>query len=92
MRTTLSIDDDLLAEAKALAARTRRPLGNVVDDALRVLLHPTSESRPRSPVRLPTDGASGLQPGVDLEDREQLAELLGDNASGPVSASRHAAD
>ncbi|MHB8275601.1 MAG: hypothetical protein ACYDC9_12730 [Dermatophilaceae bacterium] len=27
---------------------------------------------------LPTDGGSGLQPGVDLEDKDQIAQLLGD--------------
>jgi len=30
-------------------------------------------------VSLPTDGGSGLQPGVDLENKEQIAELLDDN-------------
>lgn len=77
MRTTVSIDDNLLAEAKALAARTGRPLGAVVDDALRVLL--IDRTSTRAPVEIPTYGGSGLQPGVDLEDKEALAELLGDN-------------
>jgi Arc/MetJ family transcription regulator len=38
MRTTVNIDEHLLAEAKAEAARTKRSLGDVVDDALWVLL------------------------------------------------------
>lgn len=77
MRTTVTIDDHLLAEAKALAARTGRPLGAVVDDALRVLL--VERAATRAPVEIPTYGGSGLQPGVDLDDKEALAELLGDN-------------
>jgi hypothetical protein len=33
----------------------------------------------RMAFRLPTSGSGGLQPGVDLEDKEAMAELLGDN-------------
>jgi hypothetical protein len=81
MRTTLTIDDHLLAEAKAVAARTHRTIGSVFEDALRQML--ARADGPRSTtgaVRLPSDGGSGLQPGVDLENKEQIAELLGDNA------------
>jgi predicted transcriptional regulator len=82
MRTTVNIDDHLLAEAKILAARTSRPLGTVIDDALRVMFHRSdNENAVRQEFRLPTHGAGGLQPGVDLEDKEALAELLGDNAA-----------
>ncbi|MDQ3782572.1 MAG: DUF2191 domain-containing protein [Actinomycetota bacterium] len=78
MRTTVTIDDHLLAEAKAVAARTRRNLGDIIDDALRNHLTP-SHRRDWDPVDIPTYGGSGLQPGIDLEDREGLAEVLGDN-------------
>jgi hypothetical protein len=77
MRTTVTIDDELLRQAKEAAARQNRRLGDVIDDALRVLL------RERAPkgrtVTLPTYGSGWLRPGVDLEDKESLAELLGDN-------------
>jgi Arc/MetJ family transcription regulator len=80
MRTTVNIDNDLLAEAKRIAVRTRRPLGEVVDDALRLLVAAEAE-RPASTVTLPTFGGSGLRPGVDLEDPEALAAVLdGDDA------------
>ncbi len=49
-----------------------------IDDALRRMLTETSGARSAS-VTLPVHGNGGLQPGVDLEDKEQLAELLGDN-------------
>lgn len=81
MRTTVSIDDHLLAEAKVLAARTARPLGAVLDDALRALLHTDNTAGTRRAFRLPTHGSGGLQPGVDLEDTEARAELMGDNAA-----------
>jgi Arc/MetJ family transcription regulator len=82
MRTTVNIDDHLLAEAKVLAARTSRSLGAVLDDALRVMLHRRDgSSAVHQEFRLPTLGTGELQPGVDLEDKEALAELMGDNAA-----------
>jgi predicted transcriptional regulator len=81
MRTTVNIDNHLLAEAKVLAAKTSRSLGAVIDDALRAMLRRDSEQAAREAFRLPTHGAGGLQPGVDLADKEALAELLGDNAA-----------
>lgn len=40
MRTTLSIDDDVLAAAKAIAERDEETLGAVVSDLLRKALKP----------------------------------------------------
>ncbi len=80
MRTTINIDDHLLAEAKIVAARTSRSLGAVVDDALRALLtrDPLMSDAPKW--TFPTSGDGGVRAGVDLEDKESLADLLGDNA------------
>ena len=80
MRTTVNISDDLLSEAKLLATRTRRSLGSVVDDALRLLLKRETPDAPQGTWTFPTYGAGGLQPGVNLDDKEALADLLGDNA------------
>jgi hypothetical protein len=80
VRTTVNIDDALLHEAKSLALRSGRPLGEVVDDALRILFAKRADAgAKRTTFRLPTGGLGGLQPGVDLENKEQIAELLGDN-------------
>jgi hypothetical protein len=80
MRTTVDIDVVLLAEVKALAARKQRTVSELIDDALRAMLAGRAAKPGRlQRVLLPTDGGSGLQPGVDLEDKEALAELLGDN-------------
>lgn len=78
MRTTVNIDDDLLEQLRAISATTRQPLGELVDDALRLMLSRRQEG-PRRELELPTYGQRGLQPGVDLEDKEALADLLGDN-------------
>jgi hypothetical protein len=79
VRTTVNIDDHLLTEAKALAASTGRKLGEVVSDALSMMLARQSAPISGQRVVLPTDGGSGLRPGVDLDDKEALAEALGDN-------------
>jgi hypothetical protein len=81
VRTTVNIDDHLLAEARILAAGTSRSLGSVLEDALRVMLRRAADERGRSEFRLPTHGTGGLQAGVDLDDKEALAELMGDNAA-----------
>jgi hypothetical protein len=78
VRTTVNIDDELLRRAREEAVRTRRSLGDVVDDALRIMLS-LSAPEVSSPVDLPTYGGSGVQPGVDLEDKDGLAALLDDD-------------
>jgi hypothetical protein len=80
MRTTVTIDDHLLAEAKVLAARQHRTLGQVIEDALRASV--TRAAQPREPVTFPTFGDASQRPLVDILDKEALAEVLGDN-DGP---------
>jgi Bacterial antitoxin of type II TA system, VapB len=84
MRTTVTIDDHLLAEAKARAAHDHRTVGEVIDDALRLAFaRSASSGEHASAFRLPTHGSGGLRPGVDLEDREALADIRGDNVRMP---------
>lgn len=82
MRTTVTIEDGLLREIKALAAREDRTIGSVLEDAIRKLLEQPGPST-RQPFSLPTfvPRVPGLRPGVDLTDNEGLAEMLGDNAA-----------
>ncbi len=80
MRTTIRLDDALLAEAKALAARSGRTLTKVIEDALRETLarRPDGDRCPR--IELPTDDGDGrgggLRPGVDLDDSAALLDLM----------------
>jgi hypothetical protein len=76
MRTTIRLDDELLAEVKQVAARTNRTLTAVVEDALRQLLATQNELSRREPVRLTTFGKGGLLPGVDLDDSAELLSLM----------------
>jgi hypothetical protein len=76
IRTTVTIDDRLLAEYKRVAADTHRTLSYVIQDALRETLARRREAAARQPVRLPVIGAGGLRPGVDLDDNARTLELL----------------
>ncbi|MGC9333110.1 MAG: CopG family ribbon-helix-helix protein [Anaerolineae bacterium] len=76
MRTTIRLDDDLLAEIKQIAARTDRTLTSVIEDALREMLARQQKAEERAPVRLTTVRGSGLQPGVDLDDSAALLSLM----------------
>lgn len=76
MRTTVRLDDRLLAEAKQLAARTGRTLTSVMDEALRLLLSRGVRAPRRTHVKLPTVRGNGLQPGVDLDDTAGLLDLM----------------
>lgn len=76
MRTTIRLDADLLARAKTLAARTGRTLTAVIEDALRAALA-QGRRQPRSErIELPTFGAGGVRPGVDLDDTAALVEVM----------------
>ncbi|MCA1673120.1 MAG: ribbon-helix-helix domain-containing protein [Actinobacteria bacterium] len=79
MRTTVSIADELLSQAKQAAARSGRTLSAVIEDALRQSLA-APRSAPRQPVRLPTFGGR-LQPGADLDDSAALVELMDGDAA-----------
>ena len=75
MRTTMDINDDLMRRAKKKAAgRTAFPLRDVVEDALRRYL---SEKPAASGYKLKWTTESGeLMPGVDLDDRDSLFDLM----------------
>lgn len=75
MRTTIKIDDGLLAEAKARAARAGTTLNAVVEDALRSAFARRGDA-PTRRMELPTFAESRLRPGVDLDDSAALLEHM----------------
>jgi hypothetical protein len=74
MRTTLEINDDLFRLAKRRAADEGAPFRSVVESALRIYL----TNKPKSGgyrLRWRTESGS-LQPGVQLDDRDALFDLM----------------
>jgi hypothetical protein len=76
MRTTVRLDEHLLAEAKKFAAESGRTLTSVLEDALRDTLARRSAKPKRTRVRLKTVKGDGLRPGDDLNDSAALLEAM----------------
>ena len=78
----MNINGRLLAEAKLIAAREHRTIGSVLEDALRTFIEGRGEvavGREDFVLHTFVPDEPGVLPGVDLEDKELMAELLGDN-------------
>lgn len=76
MRTTIRLDEHLLAEAKKRAAESGKTLTAMVEDALRESLARRAAGAKAKPVRVKTAGGGGLRPGVDLDDSASLLEVM----------------
>lgn len=75
MRTTVSINDELLAAAKRRARERDQTLGEVVDAALRreLAVERDAAAAPAIPI---FTGGSGPRAGIDLNSNRDLAEAL----------------
>lgn len=74
MRTTLSIDDDVLAAAKGLAARQNKTVGEVVSALARQALRPAQVKRKRERNGIPLLAQTAGAPPVTLELVNQLRD------------------
>ena len=81
MRTTLTIDSQVLAEFKKCAAETHRTLSGLIEDALREHLSRERDQAATKPLDFPIVGGSGVAPGVDLASNAALADFV-DRADG----------
>ena len=79
MKTTLDINDQLLADAKALAAQQRTSLTRVIEEGLQLRLR--SQAAPqRGKLRLPVfKGRGGLAAGIDPLSNKAMLTALGDD-------------
>jgi Arc/MetJ family transcription regulator len=75
MRTTIRLDDHLLAEAKQRAAAERTTLGSLIEDALRRALVQRSTER-AGRIAIHRFGDAQTLPGVDLDDSAALRDLM----------------
>ena len=81
MQTTLNLNDQLLAEAKALAAQQRTSLTRLIEEGLQLRLRATDEAQKRGRLRLPVfKGRGGLVQGVNPLSNKALLKALGDDA------------
>jgi predicted DNA-binding ribbon-helix-helix protein len=76
MRTTIRLDNDLLARVKQIAARRNKTLTSVIEESLLETLARQQEAQERAPVNLRTVSGKGLQPGVDLDDSAALLSVM----------------
>jgi Arc/MetJ family transcription regulator len=75
MKTTLNIDDTVMAQLKREAARQGRTMSELVETALRQLLR-SQRKRTKLPP-LPTFNSGGMR--VDIADREALYDAMDDD-------------
>lgn len=75
MRTTISMNDELLRQAKLRAAETHRTLTAVIEDAVRMALQQKPVPGPY-PVRVPTSGSGGLKAGITLDDTSAVMDRM----------------
>ena len=81
MKTTLNLNDQLLADAKALAAQQRTSLTRLIEEGLQLRLRAASSSTKRTRVRLPVyKGRGGLAERVNPLSNKALLDALGDDA------------
>lgn len=78
MRTTVTIDDDLLRQAREAGIETGRTLSEVVRDALREVLQRRT-AKPEYRVKLITAGHGGrVIPGLDFSDNAAVRAAMDD--------------
>jgi len=81
MKTTLDIDDQLLAEAKALAAHQRTSLTRLIEEGLHLRLRARPTTGRRTKLALPLlKGRGGLVAGVDPLSNKAMLDALDDDA------------
>ena len=80
VKTTLDLNDRLLAEAKALAARQHTTLTRLVEEGLRLRLQAQQASAPaRAPLPVYA-GKGGLVAGIDPKSNKSLLQAADDDA------------
>ena len=75
MRTTLTLDDDLLVKLRAEAQRSREPFKQIVNRVLRLGLKAQTQAKALPPFKVKTRNL-GLRPGFDFDNIEELLERI----------------
>lgn len=81
MKTTLDLNDELLAKAKAEAARQRTSLTRLIEEGLQLRLRAPGRSARTAKVQIPVfKGRGGLVAGVNPTSNKAMFTALGDDA------------
>ncbi len=78
MRTTLTLDPDVAQLIEDAMHRERRPMKQVINDALRRAFAPTNRPKQEPYDLVPHE--SSIHPGLDLSGFNRLADELEDEA------------
>lgn len=79
MKTTLDIDDDLLARAKAQSARERKSVTRLIEEGLRLRLRGEARrTRRTTPALAIHRGKGGVVEGVDPRSNRSLRDAVDD--------------
>lgn len=81
MKTTLNLNDQLLANAKALAAQQRTSLTRLIEEGLQLRLRADLAKPMTTRKRLPVfNGQGGLVAGLDPRRNKTMLEAMDDDA------------
>lgn len=81
MKTTLDLNDQLLADAKALAAQQRTSLTRLIEEGLQLRLRTKTGHAVRVRRQLPVfKGRGGLVASVDASSNKAMLAALDDDA------------
>ncbi|MGA8757717.1 MAG: hypothetical protein WB611_15540 [Stellaceae bacterium] len=80
MRTTLTLDEDVVVKLKAESQRARRPFREIVNDALRRGLESRRATAQRRVFKIAARDLGNLRPGLSLDN---VAELI-EHVEGPL--------
>jgi hypothetical protein len=76
MRTTLSIHEPLLRQAKEISLQRNISVSQVVEEAMQSAFGKKATKSRGSALRFKTFCGDGLQPGVDLSSSSALLDLM----------------
>ena len=76
MRTTITIQDALIEQAKKVARRRNCTLGKVIEEALQSSIARQKQIEPKVPVKLPSFNGKGVLPGVNLDSTAGLLDAM----------------
>lgn len=81
MKTTLNINDSLLANAKALAAKQQTSLTRLIEEGLQLRLRTPRVLAKVGKVKIPVfKGRGGLVAGISATSNKAMLDAVDDNA------------